>query len=50
VDISTQISIGQRKDILAKSAIDLLLKKISGDGLDHVQIQVNTELVVRKSC
>ncbi len=39
-----------RKDILAKSAIDLLLKKISGDGLDHVQIQVNTELVVRKSC
>lgn len=39
-----------KKDVMAKTAMDMLLRKINGQEDSNVQILVNTEVVERKSC
>lgn len=39
-----------RKEVMARTALDLLLKKIEGQESGSVQVLVNTEIVPRRSC
>lgn len=39
-----------KKDIMAKTAMDMLLRKVGGRKDQNVQILVNTEVIERGSC
>lgn len=39
-----------KKEVIAKTAMDISMRKISGQDEGHMQISVNTEVFERKSC
>lgn len=39
-----------KKDVMAKTAMEVLLHKMNNEDFSNVQITVNTEVIVRKSC